>query len=46
LVPMVGLMGGAWFLNETVGWADIAALALILVAIAIVLLPARRRQAA
>ena len=45
LVPMVGLMGGAWFLNETVGWADIAALALILVAIAIVLLPARRRQA-
>lgn len=42
LVPMVGLIGGGFFLNEAVGSADIAALVLILVAIAIVLIPGRQ----
>lgn len=45
MVPMVGLIGGAWFLNEVVGWADIAALGLIVLAIAVVLLPARGKPA-
>jgi hypothetical protein len=43
LVPMVGLAGGYWMLNEVVGLADITALFLILLAMAIVLIP--RRQA-
>ena len=42
LVPMVGLAGGYWMLNEVVGLADITALFLILLAMAIVLIPRRR----
>jgi drug/metabolite transporter (DMT)-like permease len=42
LVPMVGLMGGYWMLNEVVGLADITALFLILLAMAIVLIPRRQ----
>lgn len=44
MVPMVGLFGGYWMLNEVVGLADILALLLILLAMVIVLIP--RRQAA
>jgi drug/metabolite transporter (DMT)-like permease len=44
LVPMVGLMGGYWMLNEVVGSADIMALLLILLAMAIVLIPRRQEQ--
>jgi drug/metabolite transporter (DMT)-like permease len=43
MVPMVGLFGGYWMLNELVGLADIMALVLILLAMVIVLIP--RRQA-
>ena len=42
LVPMVGLSGGYWMLNEVVGLADITALFLILLAMAIVLIPRRQ----
>ena len=42
LVPMVGLIGGYWMLNEVVGLADIMALLLILLAMAIVLIPRRQ----
>jgi drug/metabolite transporter (DMT)-like permease len=42
LVPMVGLTGGYWMLNEVVGLADITALFLILLAMAIVLIPRRQ----
>lgn len=42
LVPMVGLAGGYWMLNEVVGLADITALFLILLAMAIVLIPRRQ----
>ncbi len=42
LVPMVGLAGGYWMLNEVVGLADITALFLILLAMVIVLIPRRQ----
>ena len=42
LVPMVGLLGGYWMLNEVVESADIMALLLILLAMAIVLIPRRQ----
>jgi len=42
LVPMVGLTGGYWMLDEVVGLADITALFLILLAMAIVLIPRRQ----
>lgn len=42
MVPMVGLLGGYWMLNEVVGLADIMALLLILLAMAIVLIPRRQ----
>lgn len=42
LVPMVGLAGGYWMLNEVVSLADITALFLILLAMAIVLIPRRQ----
>jgi drug/metabolite transporter (DMT)-like permease len=45
LVPMVGLTGGYWMLNEVVGLADITALFLILLAMAIVLIPRRQVNA-
>lgn len=41
MVPMVGLFGGYWMLNEVVGLADIMALLLILLAMMIVLIPRR-----
>ena len=42
LVPMIGLIGGYWMLNEVVAVADITALLLILLAMAIVLIPGRK----
>jgi drug/metabolite transporter (DMT)-like permease len=42
LVPMIGLIGGYWMLNEVVAVADIMALLLILLAMAIVLIPGRK----
>lgn len=42
LVPMIGLIGGYWMLNEVVAVADISALLLILLAMAIVLIPGRK----
>lgn len=42
LVPMIGLIGGYWMLNEVVAVADITALLLILLAMAIVLIPSRK----
>jgi hypothetical protein len=42
LVPMIGLIGGYWMLNEVVAVADIMALLLILLAMAIVLIPSRK----
>lgn len=41
LVPVVGLFGGNLFLGEAIGSADLVALVLILLAIAIVLMPTR-----
>lgn len=41
LVPVVGLFGGSLFLGEAISSADLIALVLILLAIAIVLMPAR-----
>jgi hypothetical protein len=42
LVPVIGLIGGYWMLNEVVAVADIMALLLILLAMAIVLIPGRK----
>ncbi len=42
LVPVVGLMGGAWMLGETIAQSDLYALGLILSAMAVVLLPATK----
>jgi drug/metabolite transporter (DMT)-like permease len=39
LIPIVGVMSGAWWLNETLHWQDWAAVGLMMVAIASVLLP-------
>ena len=39
LVPVVGLMGGAWMLGERIAQSDIYALGLILLAMAVVLMP-------
>lgn len=41
LIPVVGVFTGAWALGETIGPYDIGALALILMAMAVVLLPKR-----
>ena len=46
LIPVIGIVSGAWFLNERLHWQDGAAVALILLAIGLVLLPGRRRGAA
>ena len=40
-IPVVGLLSSAWLLGEPVGWREIAALALVLAAIALVLMPER-----
>jgi threonine/homoserine efflux transporter RhtA len=42
LVPMMGLIGGYWMLDEVVAVADIVALLLIILAMAIVLIPGRQ----
>jgi drug/metabolite transporter (DMT)-like permease len=42
LIPVVGVFSGAWWLNEQLHWQDWAAVALVLVAIAAVLAPARQ----
>ena len=42
LVPVVGLMGGAWMLGESIAQSDLYALGLILLAMAVVLMPSRK----
>ena len=41
LIPVLGTLAGAWWLNEQLHWQDLAAIVLMLAAIASVLLPAR-----
>jgi len=41
MIPVLGTLSGAWWLNEQLHWQDFAAIALMLVAIASVLWPAR-----
>ncbi len=43
LIPIVGVMSGAWWLHEVLHWQDWAAVLLMMVAIASVLLPQRAR---
>jgi drug/metabolite transporter (DMT)-like permease len=45
LIPVLGTLSGAWWLNEQLHWQDFAAIALMLVAIASVLWPARTARA-
>ncbi|MGA0612272.1 DMT family transporter [Caldimonas sp. KR1-144] len=42
MIPVLGVISGAWWLGETLHWQDWTAVALIMVAIASVLLPQRR----
>lgn len=42
LIPVLGIVSGAWWLGERLHWQDGAAITLILLSIAAVLLPARR----
>ena len=42
LVPVVGLMGGAWMLGESIAQSDLYALGLILAAMVVVLMPSRK----
>ena len=42
MIPVLGVVSGAWWLGEQLHWQDGAAIVLVLVAIAAVLLPARR----
>jgi drug/metabolite transporter (DMT)-like permease len=42
LVPVVGLIGGAWMLGESIARSDLHALALILLAMAVVLITPRK----
>jgi len=42
MIPVLGVVSGAWWLNEELHWQDGAAIVLVLLAIATVLLPARR----
>ena len=44
-IPVLGVFAGAWWLGETLHWQDWAAVALVLVAIAAVLAPARQLTA-
>jgi len=46
LIPVLGVLSGAWWLGEVLHWQDFAAIVLMLVAIASVLLPARPAQPA
>lgn len=41
LIPVVGVFSGAWWLGEVLHWQDWAAVALMMLAIAAVLVPAR-----
>ena len=41
MIPVLGVVTGAWWLNEQLHWQDGAAILLVLVAIATVMLPAR-----
>jgi drug/metabolite transporter (DMT)-like permease len=41
MIPVLGTLSGAWWLNEQLHWQDFAAIVLMLAAIASVLLPAR-----
>jgi threonine/homoserine efflux transporter RhtA len=41
LIPVLGTVSGAWWLNEQLHWQDGAAIVLVLVAIASVMLPPR-----
>lgn len=45
LIPVLGVFSGAWILGERLHWQDLAAVVLILLAIASVLVPARRAAA-
>lgn len=40
-IPVVGLLSSAWLLGEPAGWPEIGALALVLAAMSLVLLPRR-----
>ena len=42
MIPVIGVFGGAWWLGETLHWQDWSAMALMVLAIASVLWPARR----
>jgi drug/metabolite transporter (DMT)-like permease len=42
-IPVLGVFSGAWWLGEVLHWQDWAAVALVLVAIAAVLAPSRKR---
>ena len=44
LIPVLGTLSGAWWLNEQLHWQDGAAIVLMLTAIASVLWPARRAR--
>lgn len=46
MIPVLGVVSGAWWLNERLHWQDGAAIVLVIVAIASVMLPARRGAAA
>jgi drug/metabolite transporter (DMT)-like permease len=43
LIPVLGVFSGAWVLGEVIHWQDWSAMALMIVAIGSVLLPARSR---
>jgi len=45
MIPVLGTVAGAYWLNERLHWQDGAAIVLVLVAIAAVLLPSRRTAA-
>jgi len=42
LVPVLGTLSGSWWLHEQLHWQDVAAIALLLVAIAAVMWPTQR----
>ena len=42
MIPVLGTISGAWWLDEQLHWQDGAAIVLVMVAIASVMLPARR----
>lgn len=46
MIPVLGTLSGAWWLNEQLHWQDFAAIVLMLAAIASVLWPSRAARAA